>query len=108
MQLEKTIERKKQEEEDLGKNLFGLTGSINSVSTSTLDQSSKQYSVEELERLRNALKENLMMQQNKLKFLFNDQNTLVKNEHVDRVCEAFFESEKTWFAALIQDIDDEE
>ena len=72
IQLEKTIEKKKQEEEDLGKNLFGLTGSVNSVSTSTLEQSSKQYSVEELERLRNALKENLMMQQNKLKFLFND------------------------------------
>ena len=72
MQLEKTIEKKKQEEEDLGKNLFGLTGSVNSVSTSTLEQSSKQYSIEELERLRNALKENLMMQQNKLKFLFND------------------------------------
>jgi len=32
---------------------------------------------------------------------------LNKDAHCDRVCEAFFESEKTWFAALIQDIDEE-
>ena len=69
--LEKVLEQKKQEEEDLGKNFFGISGSISSVGTTTLEQSSKQYSVEELERLRDALKESLMMQHNKLKFLLN-------------------------------------
>ena len=48
-----------------------------------------------------------MMQQNKLKFLINSCSVLVKVDHCDRVCEAFFETEKTWFAALIQDIDEE-
>ena len=48
-----------------------------------------------------------MLQQNKLKFLINSSNRLNRAEHCDRVCEAFFESEKTWFAALIQDVDDE-
>ena len=48
-----------------------------------------------------------MMEHNKLKFLLNAQGTLVKNDHCDRVCEAFFESEKTWFSALIQEIDEE-
>ena len=67
----------------------------------------KEYGVEELEKLRDALKASLMLQQNKLKFLINSASTLNKAEHCDRVCEAFFESEKTWFAALIQDVDDE-
>lgn len=29
---------------------------------------------------------------------------MAKDQHADRVCEAYFETEKTWFAALIQDI----
>ncbi len=61
---------------------------------------------DEIERLRDALKESMVSHQNQLKFLINAQNVLDKAVHVDRVCEAFFESQKTWFAALIQDIDD--
>ena len=48
-----------------------------------------------------------MMHANKLKFLLNAKNILMKDEHCDKVCEAFFESEKTWFAALIQDIEED-
>ena len=109
VQLEKVLEQKKQEEDELGKNFFGAASTISSVGTSgTVNASShqKEYSVEELERLRDALKDSLMMQQNKLKFLINSSNTLDKALHCDRVCEAFFEQEKTWFAALIQDIDE--
>lgn len=54
-----------------------------------------------------ALKDSLILQQNKLKFLINSASTLDKKLHCDRVCEAYFESEKTWFAALVQDIDEE-
>lgn len=39
--------------------------------------------------------------------MINSSTTLRKEEHCDRVCEAFFETEKTWFAALIQDIDED-
>ena len=49
----------------------------------------------------------MMIEQNKLKFLINQNTRLSKELHCDRVCEAFFESEKTWFAALIQDVDEE-
>ena len=62
--------------------------------------------VDELERLRDALKESMISNQNQLKFLINSQTVLEKAVHVDRVCEAFFESQKTWYAALIQDIDE--
>jgi len=46
----------------------------------------------------------MIRQQNELKFLINSNQHLTKEQHSDRVCEAYFESEKTWFAALIQDI----
>ena len=50
----------------------------------------------------------MMIQQNKLKFLINSKQELVRSTHANTVCEAYFESEKTWFAALIQDIDEKE
>ena len=61
---------------------------------------------DEIERLRDALKESMISHQNQLKFLINAQNVFDRAIHVDRVCEAFFESQKTWFAALIQDVDE--
>ena len=48
-----------------------------------------------------------MLKQNQLKFLINSRGVLNKLDHSDKVCEAYFESEKTWFAALIQDVDEE-
>ena len=41
---------------------------------------------------------------NELKFLVNSRQTL-STELVDTVCEAYFEDHKTWFAALIQEVD---
>jgi len=76
------------------------------VSTTVTDSASKKYSSEEMERMRDALKQTMMQESNSLKFLMNAQVTLVKDEHCDKVCEAYFESEKTWFAALIQDVDE--
>ena len=61
---------------------------------------------DEIERLRDALKESMISHHNQLKFLINAQNVFDRAIHVDRVCEAFFESQKTWFAALIQDVDE--
>jgi hypothetical protein len=104
--LEKKVAEKKQEEEELGKNFFGVAATISSVGTHSVTSSSKEYSVEELEKLRDALKQSLMIQQNKLKFLINSSTTLNKEAHCDHVCEAFFETEKTWFAALIQEVDE--
>lgn len=106
--LEKKVAQKKQEEEELGKNFFGVAATISSVGTQADGvASAKEYSVEELEKLQDALKQSLMLQQNKLKFLINSNTRLSKEAHCDRVCEAFFESEKTWFAALMQDVDEE-
>ena len=47
------------------------------------------------------------MHSNQVKFLINSRQVLSKLEHSNIVCEAYFESEKTWFAALIQDIDEQ-
>ena len=88
----------------MGKNFFGVASTISSVGTTTLmnpTPATKEYGVEEIEKLTAALKSSLMLQQNKLKFLINSASTLSKADHCDRVCEAFFETEKTWFAALI-------
>ena len=48
----------------------------------------------------------MVEKQNQLKFLMNDSQSLKKLEHVGNVCEAYFAAQKTWFAALIQDVDD--
>ena len=64
VQLEKVLEQKKQEEDELGKNFFGAASTISSVGTGGAVNASshqKEYSVEELERLRDALKDSLMM-----------------------------------------------
>ena len=41
---------------------------------------------------------------NELKFLKNNQVQLSKRTHADKVCEAFFASDKTWYAALVIDV----
>ena len=95
--------------------VFGQVSSISALSSSqnpgdltakptNLDKGS--HSIEELERLGETLKNILIIQQNQLKFLINSRQQLSRQEHSDRVCEAYFESEKTWFAALIQDVDE--
>ena len=64
-QLEKVLAQKKQEEEELGKNFFGVAATISSVGTTALMNpaaSTKEYGVEELEKLRDALKTSLMIQ----------------------------------------------
>eukprot|EP00347_Sterkiella_histriomuscorum_P005448 403356578 len=62
---------------------------------------------EEAEKIRDQLSENLILQLNELKFLQNQQVTLSKKIHSDRVCEGYFSSEKTWYAALILEIFEE-
>ena len=54
--LEKKVAEKKQEEEELGKNFFGVAATISSVGTHNETSTAKEYSVEELEKLRDALK----------------------------------------------------
>jgi hypothetical protein len=44
------------------------------------------------------------MYANDLKFLINSKQTL-SADLVDTVCEAYFEDQKTWYAALVQDVD---
>ena len=46
----------------------------------------------------------MILQLNELKFLQNSQVTLSRKIHSDRVCEAYFSSEKTWYAALVLEI----
>ena len=55
----------------MGKNFFGATGSVSSVGASVTESSGQKYSIEEMERLRDALKQSLMTEHNKLKFLLN-------------------------------------
>ena len=90
--------------------VFGQVSSISALSSvqnngeltaqsTTLDKGT--HSIEELEKSRDTFKNVFIMQQNQLKFLINSKTMLTKLDHSDRVCEAYFESEKTWFAALI-------
>ena len=61
--LEKKVAGKKQEEEELGKNFFGVGATtVSSVGTNAPKAESKEYGVEELEKLRDALKKSLMLQ----------------------------------------------
>ena len=64
----------------------------------------QEYSLDELEQMRDALKLKLQMHANKLKFLVNGRQEL-STDLVDTVCEAYFAEHKTWFAALIQEVD---
>ena len=43
----------------MSKNFFGATGSVSAVGTTTPESSAKQYSIEEMESLRDALKQSL-------------------------------------------------
>ena len=62
VQLEKKVTEKKLEEEELGKNFFGVAAAISSVGTSAVNTNTKEYSVEDLEKLREALKQSLILQ----------------------------------------------
>lgn len=64
----------------------------------------QEYSLDDLERMRDALKTKLQMHANELKFLVNGAQVLHMGL-IDTVCEAYFEDHKTWFAALVQDVD---
>lgn len=59
---------------------------------------------EEVEKLRDQLKEHMIIQLNELKFIQNKQVVLNKKQHSGRVCEAYFDEEKTWYAALILEV----
>lgn len=59
---------------------------------------------EEVEKLRDQLKESMIAKLNELKFLQNSQVTLEKKVHSDRVCEGYFQTEKTWYAALVLEV----
>jgi hypothetical protein len=48
----------------------------------------------------------MVCKQNELKFLINGEIHLSKSQHVNHVCEAYYGAQKTWFAALIQDVDE--
>ncbi len=62
---------------------------------------------EEVEKLRDQLKEHMIIQLNELKFLQNQQVTLDKKRDSGRVCEAYYDGEKTWYAALVLDVFDD-
>ena len=62
---------------------------------------------EEVERLRDQLKESMISKLNELKFLQNSQIHLDKKLHSGRVCEGYFSTEKTWYAALVLEIFEE-
>ena len=48
----------------------------------------------------------MIINQNNLKFLINEESNLIKSDHQGQICEAYHSTEKTWYAALIQDIDE--
>ena len=50
----------------------------------------------------------MIIKQNSLKFLINEETKLVKADHQGQICEAYYNSEKTWYAALIQGVDEKE
>lgn len=62
---------------------------------------------EEVEKLRDQLKEHMIIQLNELKFLQNSQIVINKKLHSGRVCEAYFDVEKTWYAALVLEVNEE-
>lgn len=49
----------------------------------------------------------MIIQLNELKFLQNSLTSLSKLTHTDRICEGYFQSEKTWYAAVIQEVFEE-
>ena len=59
---------------------------------------------EEVEKLRDKLKEHMIIQLNELKFIQNSQVIINKKIHAGRVCEAYFDIEKTWYAALVLEV----
>ena len=62
--LEKVLAKKKQEEEELGKNFFGVASTISSVGTTTLmnpTPETKEYGIEEIEKLTAALKSSMIL-----------------------------------------------
>lgn len=59
---------------------------------------------EEVEKLRDQLKDHMINQLNELKFTQNAQITLSKKLHSGRVCEGYFSTEKTWYASLILEV----
>lgn len=59
---------------------------------------------EEVEKLRDQLKDSLILHLNELKFLQNSLVKLSKQAHEGRVCEAYYGEEKTWYAALILEV----
>lgn len=69
-QLEKVIAQKRIEENEMQLGGSTLT-QLGSTGFPTRAEAGKEFSVEELERLRDALKGNLIMNSNKLKFLLN-------------------------------------
>ena len=58
----------------------------------------------EVEQLREQLKDNMIIHLNDLKFLQNSHVILSKKLHSGRVCEGYFSSEKTWYAALVIEV----
>lgn len=62
---------------------------------------------EEVEKLRDQLKDHMIIQLNELKFLQNYQVKLSKKTHSGRVCEGYFSEEKTWYAALVLEVYEE-
>ncbi len=46
----------------------------------------------------------MIIQLNELKFIQNSQVIINKKIHAGRVCEAYFDIEKTWYAALVLEV----
>lgn len=95
MQLENVISKRRDEEEALINKAVQITTgsstitSITSIGTDTAATTAQEYSMEELEQMRDALKLNMRMHANDLKFHVNGLQTLT-SDLIDTVCEAYF------------------
>lgn len=107
--MEKVVDLRKEEEENLINKAVRINQgqqTISSLGTGGPEvvTTAQEYSLDELEQMRDSLKLKLQMHANELKFLVNGRQDL-STDLVDTVCEAYFAEHKTWFAALIQEVD---
>jgi len=99
MALDRIFQKRKEEEEALIKQatIYSITSLENNKAATT----AQEYSLEKLEQMRDTLKLKMQIHANDYKFLINSLQEL-SGDSIDTVCEAYFASDKTWYAALIQ------
>ena len=91
--LESVINKRKQEEEALINKAVQLTTAATEItSLQTNGPVHHEYSIEDLESMRDQLKASLQKHANSMKFLVNSKQTLSPSL-VDTVCEAYFKDQ---------------